>query len=104
MSTHPLVVALFDTETAAATAAMALRAVGVPGERVSIIARSPQTEGQLADATGATPGSEIEESYRASKLGELGAHLLAAIAVVMPGIGTILADGPLAAEIGRAHV
>ena len=100
MSTHPLVVALFDTETAAATAAMALRAVGVPRERVSIIARSPQA-GQLADATGATPGSEIEESYRASRLGELGAHLLAAIAVVMPGIGPILADGPLAADLSE---
>ena len=92
---------MFETETGAATAAMALRATGVPRERVSIIARSPQMEGQLAEAVGATPGSEIEESRRASKLGELSAHLLAAIAVVLPGIGPILADGPLAADLSE---
>jgi hypothetical protein len=35
-------------------------------------------------------------------LGELSAHLLAAIALVMPGIGPIVADGPLAAGLGEA--
>ena len=38
----------------------------------------------------------------ASRLGELSAHLLAAVALVMPGIGPIVADGPLAAELGEA--
>jgi hypothetical protein len=35
-------------------------------------------------------------------LGELSAHLIAAVALVMPGIGTIVADGPLAAGLGEA--
>lgn len=99
---HPLVMALFGDATAAAAAARNLRALGVPRERVSIVARTHDEEGVVASAAGASPGSEIEDSGPASRLGELGAHLLAAIALVMPGIGPIVADGPLAAGLGEA--
>ncbi len=99
---HPVVLALFDDAATAASAARDLRALGVPRERVSIVARSHDEEGAVALAAGASPGSEIEDSVRASRLGELGAHLLAAIAIVMPGIGAIVADGPLAAGFGEA--
>jgi hypothetical protein len=99
---HPVVLALFGDATAAAAAARNLRALGVPRERVSIVARSHDEEGVVARAAGASPGSEIEDSGPASRLGELGAHLLAAIALVMPGIGPIVADGPLAAGLGEA--
>src|SRR3989338_8324388 len=99
---HPVVLALFDDATAASTAARELRALGVPPEGGSIVARSHEGEGVIARASGASPGSEIEDSAPASRLGELGAHLLAAIALVMPGIGPIVADGPLAAGLGEA--
>jgi hypothetical protein len=99
---HPLVLALFDDAAAAARAARALRTLGVPRERVSIVARSHDEEGQLAQAAEASPGSEIEDSRPASRLGELSAHLIAAVALVMPGIGPIVADGPLAAGLGEA--
>jgi len=99
---HPLVLALFDRPSAAADAARHLRALGVAAERVSIVARSHDEEGELARATDATPGSEIEDSRAASRLGELSAHLLATIALVMPGVGPIVADGPLAAGLGEA--
>jgi hypothetical protein len=99
---HPLVLALFDSPTAAANAARELRGLGVPREQVSVVARSHDEEGVLAKASGASPGSEIEDSAGASRLGELSAHLLAAIALVMPGIGPIVADGPLAAGLGEA--
>jgi hypothetical protein len=99
---HPLVLALFDRPSAAADAARGLRALGVPAERVSIVTRSHDEEGELARATDSTPGSEIEDSRPASRLGELSAHLLATIALVMPGIGPIVADGPLAAGLGEA--
>jgi hypothetical protein len=69
---------------------------------VSIVARTHDEEGVIARASGATPGAEIEDSRPAARLGELGAHLLAAIALVMPGIGPIVADGPLAAGLGEA--
>ena len=99
---HPLVLALFDNAASAAAAARELRGLGVPRERVSIVARSHDEEGTLANASGGSPGSEIEDSAPAGRLGELGGHLLAAIALVMPGIGPIVADGPLAAELGEA--
>ena len=38
----------------------------------------------------------------ASRLGELAAHLAAAVAVVIPGVGPIVADGPLSAALGEA--
>jgi hypothetical protein len=99
---HPLVLGLFDNADVAAQAARALRDLGLPRERVSIVARSHDEEGALANVSGASPGTEIEDSRAASRLGELSAHLLAAIALVMPGIGPIVADGPLAAELGEA--
>lgn len=99
---HPLVLALFDDPSAAAASARDLRGLGIPRERVSIVARSHDEEGALAEATGASPGSEIEDSAAASRLGELSGHLLAAIALVLPGIGSIVADGPLAAGLGEA--
>ena len=99
---HPVVLALFDDAVAAAEAARRLRSLGVPPERVSVVARSHDEEGEIARAAGASPGSELEDSAPASRLGELGGHLLAAIALVMPGIGPIVADGPLAAGLGEA--
>ena len=99
---HPVVLALFDDATSAAAAARELRALGVSRERVSIVARSHDEEGVVSRASGGSPGSEIEDSGPASRLGELGAPLLAAMALVMPGIGPIVADGPLAAVLGEA--
>jgi hypothetical protein len=99
---HPVVLALFGDVTTAAAAARSLRSMGVPRERVSVVAKSQDEEGRLALAGGASPGSEIEESLPASQLGELGAHMLAAVALVMPGIGTIVADGPLSVGMAEA--
>jgi hypothetical protein len=99
---HPLVLGLFDSAAAAANAARDLRVLGVPQQRVSIVARTHDEEGSVARAAGATPGSELEDSRAAGRLGELGAHLLAAVALGMPGIGPIVADGPLAAGLGEA--
>lgn len=99
---HALVLGLFADPSTAAAAARGLRDLGIPRERVSIVARSHDEEVDLAEVAGASPGSEIEDSRAGGRLGELSAHLLAAIALVMPGIGPIVADGPLAAELGEA--
>lgn len=98
---HPLVIALYDDPNAAGRAAQGLRTLGIPADRVSIVAQTHDEEGALARAADASPGSEIEDSWQASRLGELGAHLIAAVALVMPGIGSIVADGPLAAGLGE---
>ena len=99
---HPLVLAVFDDPDAAARGARSVRALGIAPADVSVVARTHDEEGELAEKLGGSPGAEIEDSRLAGRLGELGAHLLAAIAVVMPGIGPIVADGPLAASLGEA--
>lgn len=100
--THPLVLALFNSRDRAARAAEALHALGVRREELSIVSRDHQEEGALAEAYKGTPGVDLEDSRLAARFGELGAYALAAIAVVLPGLGPVLTAGPLAAELGEA--
>ncbi|HUF23474.1 MAG TPA: hypothetical protein VMN81_05035 [Vicinamibacterales bacterium] len=100
--THPLVLALFNSPAAAAAAATALHAQGIDRADLSVIARSHAEEVEAARALDATPGVEMEDSMPAARLGELSAHVLAAMALVMPGVGPVIAGGPLAAEMGEA--
>jgi hypothetical protein len=99
---HPLVLALFPSAAAAAAAARALHHAGVTRDQISVVARSHDEEGALAEQMDATPGADIEDSRPAARLGELGGQVLAAIAVVMPGIGPIVTAGPLSAGLGEA--
>ena len=99
---HPLVLALFSSPAAAAAGARAVHAIGVTRERISVVSRNHDEEGALAEQMDATPGADIEDSRPAARLGELSALALAAIAIVMPGIGPIVAAGPLSAGLGEA--
>lgn len=99
---HPLILALFATPEAAAEGARAVHDLGVDNQSLSIVARSHDEEGALSRDIGGTPGVDIEDSRVAARLGEIGGRILAAIAVVLPGIGPIVAGGPLAAEFGEA--
>jgi hypothetical protein len=99
---HPLVLAVFDDPSHAAVAIGELRGLGVAREDLSVVARSHDEEGVLARTLDATPGADIEDSRLAARFGELGGQILAAIAIVMPGVGPIVAAGPLAAELGEA--
>ena len=99
---HPLVLALFPSPAVAAEAARALHAAGVEREQISVVARSHDEEGQLALQMDATPGVDLEDSRTAAVLGELSGQVLAAIAMVLPGMGPIVAAGPLSAELGEA--
>jgi hypothetical protein len=99
---HPLVIALFTGAGDAAAAARALHAAGVSRDRISVVTRNHDEESALASHLDATPGSDIEDSPAAARLGELSGHILAAIALVLPGVGPIVAAGPLAAGLGEA--
>jgi hypothetical protein len=99
---HPLVLGVFDSPAAAAAAARELHGIGVARERISVVARNHDEEGVLADQMDATPGVDIEDSRTAARLGELSGQVLAAIALVMPGIGPIVTAGPLSAGLGEA--
>src|SRR5687767_15629685 len=102
MPHHPLVLALFPTPAAAAAGARALHEAGVTRDQISVITRNHDEDSLLAHRMDATPGVDIEDSRPAARLGELSGHVLAAIALVMPGIGPIVAAGPLAAGLGEA--
>jgi uncharacterized membrane protein len=99
---HPLVLALFDRPAAVTAAARALHAQGVETDQISVIARNHDEEGALAQQLGATPGAEVEESRPAAVVGELSGLVLATIAFVLPGVGPIVAAGPLSAGLGEA--
>jgi hypothetical protein len=98
---HPLVLGLFSTPTLAADAAGALHALGIRKEAISVVAHTHADAQALADRLDATAGVDLEDSRPAARLGELGGLMLATVALVMPGIGPIVAAGPLAAELGE---
>ena len=93
--------ALFSDVSSAAAAARGAHALGIDRSDVSVVARDHEAEGRIANQINASPGSEIEDSTAASRLGELSGYILAAIAIGLPGTGAVVAAGPLAAELGE---
>jgi hypothetical protein len=98
---HPLVLALFSSASTATDAASALHALGISSEHLSVVAHDHVEARALAERMHATPGVELEDSRTAGRLGELAGRVLGTLAVFMPGIGPIVAAGPLAAELGE---
>ena len=78
-----------------------MHALGIDRADLSVVARDHQDEERIANQIDASPGSEIEDSPAASRLGELSGYILAAIAIGLPGTGGVVAAGPLAAELGE---
>src|SRR3954452_14785586 len=99
---HALMLAVFPNPAAAASAARALHALGIDRNQISVVSRNHDESGALAEQMDATPGADIEDSRPAARLGELGGVALAAMALVMPGIGPIVAAGPMSADLGEA--
>jgi hypothetical protein len=97
-----MILGVFDHPSGAAAAARALKKAGIARDQLSVVARNHDEEGALAEQMDATPGAEVEDSRRAARLGELGGLVLATIAFVLPGVGPIVAVGPLSAGLGEA--
>ena len=100
--THPLVLALYPTPAAAAAGVAAVHRLGVQRDDISVVSRNHDEEGAFAEQMDASPGVDLEDSRPAARLGELSGQVLAAIALVLPGIGPIVAAGPLSAGLGEA--
>ena len=64
---HPLVLALFASPAAAAAAARALHEYGVSRDDISVLSRSHDEEGALAEQMDASPGVDIEDSRAAAQ-------------------------------------
>ena len=93
--------ALCPDRALAETAARDVHRLGIPREDLSVVAANHQLEGAIAEKLGASPGSEIEDSRAAGRVGEIIGSILGAIAVGVPGTGAIVAAGPLSAELGE---
>jgi hypothetical protein len=98
---HPLVLALFLDSSAATDAARRLHGLGLARQDLSLVVGRHELEGSMASRMEATPGGEIEDSRAVGLLGEIGGYVLAAVAIVMPGVGPVVSAGPLAAEFGE---
>ena len=98
---HPLVLALFPSPAAAAAGARAVHATGVTRDRISIVSRNHDEEGAFAEQMDGTPGIR-HRGFAPSRAVRRVVRLLAAIALVLPGIGSIVAAGPLSAGLGEA--
>jgi hypothetical protein len=98
-----VVAGLFDTQDRAGNAIRDLQSLGVDPQRVSVIARDKQQAREIADetgaevATGAATGAGL-----GALLGGATGWLVGIGALAIPGIGPIVAAGPIAAALGVA--
>ena len=98
-----VVAGLFEAPDQASRAINDLRSMGVDPSRVSVIARDKEQAREVADqtgaevATGAATGAGL-----GALLGGAAGWLIGIGALAIPGIGPIVAAGPIAAALGTA--
>jgi len=97
------VAGLFQTQMAAERTLQDLRSAGIAPDRLSVIARDKERAKEIADetgaevATGAATGAGL-----GALLGGAAGWLVGIGALAIPGIGPIVAAGPIAAALGVA--
>src|SRR2546423_15685490 len=95
------VAGLFQTQTAAERTLQDLRSAGIAPDRLSVIARDKERARDVADqtgaevATGAATGAGL-----GALLGGAAGWLIGIGALAIPGIGPVVAAGPIAAAVG----
>jgi hypothetical protein len=101
MQSRDLAVALFDDRDDAQDAINALRDAGFEASTISVVARDRDVQGTLAEDTGTHAGEAAATGAVAGGvLGGLAGWLVGIGALAIPGVGPIVAAGPLAAAIG----
>jgi hypothetical protein len=105
MQSRDTVVAVFDDRTDAQDAINALRDAGFLADDISILARDRDDAGRLAEDTGASVAAGAATGALAGGLlGGVAGWLVGIGALAIPGVGPILAAGPLAAALGGAAI
>ncbi|ANX13533.1 low temperature-induced protein [Fictibacillus arsenicus] len=105
MDKHNKVVGVFRTEDDAIDAIKELRAQGYNENDISVIAKDKKEVKQIHEETGTkAPQGAATGMATGGVLGGLGGLLLGAGALAIPGIGPIVAAGPIAAALGGAAV
>ena len=98
-----VVAGLFEAPEQASRAINDLRSMGIDPSRVSVIARDKERAREVADETGAevATGAATGAGLGAI-LGGAAGWLVGIGALAIPGIGPIVAAGPIAAALGTA--
>jgi len=103
MQSRDTVVAVFDDRDDAQDAINALRNAGFSADDISILARDRDVAGRLADDTGTEAAAGAATGALAGGLlGGVAGWLVGIGALAIPGVGPIIAAGPIAAALGGA--
>ena len=95
-----IVVGVFDDFTNARLMAPDLISAGIPKEAISVIAPDTSAEAARYFSPSTADSTEAEsEVGTGAALGGLGGLLLGAVALTLPGLGLLVAAGPLATLI-----
>ncbi|HEY0171230.1 MAG TPA: YsnF/AvaK domain-containing protein [Pyrinomonadaceae bacterium] len=102
------VVGLFDDRTAAQNAVRELTAGGFRNDEVSVVSKKPDGKGVEVEYVEEDGREQIEDMAKGAgtgaAIGGAAALLLSLTALSIPGIGPVLAAGPLAALIAGAGI
>ena len=102
------VVGLFDDRDAAQNAVRELTAGGFRGDEVSVVSKKPDGKGVEVEYVEEDGREQVEDMAKGAgtgaAIGGVAALLLSLTALTIPGIGPVLAAGPLAALIAGAGV
>jgi hypothetical protein len=105
MQTRNTVVAVFTERDDAEDAINALKDAGFRPEDIGIVARNRDEAGVLAEDTGTAAGAGAATGAVAGGvLGGVAGWLVGIGALAIPGVGPIIAAGPLAAALGGAAI
>jgi len=103
MQSRDTVVAVFDDRNDAQDAINGLRDAGFSADDISILARDRDVAGRLADDTGTEAAAGAATGALAGGLlGGVAGWLVGIGALAIPGVGPIIAAGPIAAALGGA--
>ncbi|MDN4076104.1 MULTISPECIES: general stress protein [Fictibacillus] len=99
------VIGVFSTEEEAVSAINSLRERGYDEEDISVIAQDKEERRHIEDETGTKAGEGAAAgAATGGVLGGVGGLLAGVGALAIPGIGPIVAAGPIAATLGGAAI
>jgi hypothetical protein len=96
------IMATYSSATGANLSLDALDRLGVAKEHISVMALDADTKGELkaSHQVGKASDDAATGAWQGAKLGLVGGLLVGVAALTIPGLGLLLAAGPLAASMG----
>ncbi|MEP6956978.1 MAG: hypothetical protein ABI883_09135 [Chthoniobacterales bacterium] len=100
------IIATYATASNADTALGALHALGLTNEQISVMTLDSKALGEVpgSHAVGKASDDAAQGALQGAKLGLVGGLLVGVAALTIPGLGPLLAVGPLASALGISGV